>query len=44
VEDRIHAAAAMPTIAPLDLIDGDSIARLATAISAGAGGAGRAGA
>ncbi len=33
VEDRIHAAGGTATIAPLDLTDGDSIARLATAIS-----------
>jgi short-subunit dehydrogenase len=32
VEDRIHAAGGTATIAPLDLTDGDSIARLATAI------------
>lgn len=33
VEDRIHAAGGSATIAPLDLTDGDSIARLATAIA-----------
>ncbi len=33
VEERIHAAGGNATIAPLDLTDGDSIARLATAIS-----------
>jgi short-subunit dehydrogenase len=32
VEDAIHAAGGSATIAPLDLVDGDSIARLATAI------------
>lgn len=32
VEDRIHAAGGSATIAPLDLIESDSIARLATAI------------
>jgi NAD(P)-dependent dehydrogenase (short-subunit alcohol dehydrogenase family) len=32
VEERIHAAGGSATIAPLDLIDGDSIAKLATAI------------
>ena len=32
VEDRIHAAGGSATIAPLDLTDGDSIARLAAAI------------
>ncbi|MDB5716778.1 MAG: oxidoreductase [Sphingomonas bacterium] len=32
VEDRIHAAGGSATIAPLDLIENDSIARLATAI------------
>lgn len=32
VEERIHQAGGSATIAPLDLIDGDSIARLATAI------------
>lgn len=33
VEERIHAAGGSATIAPLDLTDGDSIARLAAAIS-----------
>ena len=33
VEDRIHAAGGTATIAPLDLTDGESIGRLATAIS-----------
>ncbi len=33
VDDRIHAAGGSATIAPLDLAQGDSIARLATAIS-----------
>jgi NAD(P)-dependent dehydrogenase (short-subunit alcohol dehydrogenase family) len=33
VEDRIHAAGGSATIAPLDMVEGDSIARLATAIS-----------
>jgi len=33
VEDRIHAAGGSATIAPLDLSDGDSIARLAAAVS-----------
>jgi short-subunit dehydrogenase len=33
VEERIHAAGGSATIAPLDLTDGDSIARLASAIS-----------
>ncbi len=33
VEDRIHAAGGSATIAPLDLVDGDSIGRLAVAIS-----------
>lgn len=33
VEDRIHAAGGNATIAPLDLTDGDSIGRLATAIT-----------
>lgn len=32
VEERIDAAGGTATIAPLDLIDGDSIARLATAV------------
>jgi NAD(P)-dependent dehydrogenase (short-subunit alcohol dehydrogenase family) len=32
VEERIHAAGASATIAPLDLTDGDSIARLAAAV------------
>lgn len=34
VEDRIHAAGGTATIAPLDLIDGDAIVRLASAIAA----------
>src|SRR3546814_1448453 len=33
VEDRIHEAGGHATIAPLDLIDGESIGRLAHAIS-----------
>lgn len=33
VEDAIHAAGGSATIAPLDLTDGDSIARLCTAIA-----------
>lgn len=33
VEDAIHAAGGSATIAPLDLTDGDSIARLASAIA-----------
>jgi NAD(P)-dependent dehydrogenase (short-subunit alcohol dehydrogenase family) len=33
VEDSIHAAGGSATIAPLDLTDGDSIARLAAAVS-----------
>jgi len=33
VEERIHAAGGNATIAPLDLIDGESIGRLASAIS-----------
>ena len=33
VEERIHAAGGSATIAPLDLTEGDSIARLATAIA-----------
>lgn len=33
VEERIHAAGGSATIAPVDLTDGDSIARLAAAIS-----------
>ncbi|MEK7342487.1 MAG: SDR family NAD(P)-dependent oxidoreductase [Pseudomonadota bacterium] len=33
VEERIHAAGGHATIAPLDLIDGDSIGRLAQAIA-----------
>ena len=33
VEERIHSAGGHATIAPLDLTEGDSIARLATAIS-----------
>ncbi|WP_380875226.1 oxidoreductase [Sphingomonas sp. DBB INV C78] len=33
VEGRIHAAGGTATIAPLDLADGDSIARLASAVS-----------
>jgi NAD(P)-dependent dehydrogenase (short-subunit alcohol dehydrogenase family) len=32
VEERIHASGGTATIAPLDLTDGDSIARLATAV------------
>lgn len=32
VEERIHQAGGTATIAPLDLVDGDSIGRLATAI------------
>lgn len=32
VEDRIHAAGGSATIAPLDLTEGDAIARLATAV------------
>src|SRR5688500_8974342 len=32
VEERIHAAGGSATIAPLDLTDGDSIARLAAAV------------
>lgn len=32
LEDRIHAAGGSATIAPLDLTDGDSIARLAAAV------------
>lgn len=32
VEERIHAAGGSATIAPLDLIDGDSIGRLAAAV------------
>ena len=32
VEERVHAAGGSATIAPLDLTDGDSIARLAAAI------------
>src|SRR6476661_687475 len=32
VEDRIHQAGGSATIAPLDLTDGDSIGRLASAI------------
>lgn len=34
VEERIHAAGGSATIAPLDLTDGDSIGKLATAIGA----------
>lgn len=34
VEERIHAAGGQATIAPLDLADGDNIARLAVAIGA----------
>ena len=34
LEDRIHEAGGSATIAPLDLTDGDSIARLASAIAA----------
>ena len=33
VEDRIHAAGGSATIAPLDLIDGESIGRLASAVA-----------
>ena len=33
VEDRIHASGGSATIAPLDLTDGDSIARLAAAVA-----------
>jgi NAD(P)-dependent dehydrogenase (short-subunit alcohol dehydrogenase family) len=33
VEDRIHQAGGHATIAPLDLVDGDSIGKLATAIA-----------
>ena len=33
VEDRIHAAGGTATIAPLDLTDGDSISKLATAVA-----------
>jgi NAD(P)-dependent dehydrogenase (short-subunit alcohol dehydrogenase family) len=33
VEERIHAAGGSATIAPLNLVEGDSIARLATAIA-----------
>lgn len=33
VEDRIHAAGGSATIAPLDLIDGDAIAKLAEAVA-----------
>lgn len=33
VEDRIHAAGGSATIAPLDMVEGDSIARLAGAIA-----------
>src|SRR3546814_13421404 len=33
LEDRIHAAGGHATIAPLDLTDGDSIARLASAMA-----------
>ncbi len=33
VEDRIHSAGGSATIAPLDLTDGDSIARLAAAVA-----------
>ena len=33
LEDRIHEAGGSATIAPLDLTDGDSIARLASAIA-----------
>ncbi|HET6536774.1 MAG TPA: SDR family NAD(P)-dependent oxidoreductase [Sphingopyxis sp.] len=33
LEDRIHAAGGSATIAPLDLTDGDSIARLASALA-----------
>jgi NAD(P)-dependent dehydrogenase (short-subunit alcohol dehydrogenase family) len=34
VEDRIHAAGGSATIAPLDLLDGDSIGRLLEAVAA----------
>ena len=33
IEEKIHAAGGSATIAPLDLIDGDSIGRLAAAVS-----------
>jgi NAD(P)-dependent dehydrogenase (short-subunit alcohol dehydrogenase family) len=33
IEERIHAAGGSATIAPLDLVEGDSIARLAAAVS-----------
>jgi NAD(P)-dependent dehydrogenase (short-subunit alcohol dehydrogenase family) len=33
IEDRIHAAGGKATIAPLDLVEGDSIARLGAAIA-----------
>ncbi|MFL6735402.1 MAG: SDR family NAD(P)-dependent oxidoreductase [Sphingomicrobium sp.] len=33
VEDRIHQAGGSATIAPMDLVDGESIAKLATAIA-----------
>ena len=33
LEDRIHEAGGSATIAPLDLTDGDSIARLASAVA-----------
>ncbi|MGB5482993.1 SDR family NAD(P)-dependent oxidoreductase, partial [Parasphingorhabdus sp.] len=33
IEEQIHEAGGNATIAPLDLTDGDSIGRLATAIS-----------
>ncbi|HKY82620.1 MAG TPA: SDR family NAD(P)-dependent oxidoreductase, partial [Sphingobium sp.] len=33
VEERVHQAGGSATIAPLDLIDGESIGRLAQAIS-----------
>ncbi|HEV2567655.1 SDR family NAD(P)-dependent oxidoreductase [Sphingomonas sp.] len=33
IEERIHQAGGTATIAPLDLMDGDSIGRLATAVS-----------
>src|ERR1700739_3282787 len=38
LEDRIHAAGGSATIAPLDLTESDSIARLATAIGGRWGG------
>ncbi|HEY1145659.1 MAG TPA: SDR family NAD(P)-dependent oxidoreductase, partial [Allosphingosinicella sp.] len=33
VEDRIHAAGGSATIAPMDLAEGDSIGRLASAVA-----------